>query len=274
MILDQIIDGTKAKLQRKLEADPDCTIIKAKADELRDIRAHESKRSFYKALHAPDGHLALIAEIKRASPSVGSINESLDPAIIAGEYEKFGASALSVLTEDSYFKGDISDLERAKKSVSLPILRKDFIIHPYQIYESFIVGADAILLIACALSATVLTQLYQLAGAYMLDALVEVHNKEDIDKILAIEPRIIGINNRDLTTFTVDITTTAQLIPYIKEKTRGIEPVIVSESGIKTKREAKFVVDHGARAILVGEALVKSNRREELIRELINPFKA
>ncbi|MGA1868109.1 MAG: indole-3-glycerol phosphate synthase TrpC [bacterium] len=271
MILDQIIENVKATLQKKLVLDPHLDMIKAKTDECKYKRDKDQSKSFYEALQPAENQLALIAEIKRASPSKGMINESLHSGKVAKEYEKYGASALSVLTEEAYFKGNLSDLEQVKQSVSLPVLRKDFIIHPYQVYESYNAGADAILLIVCALPADDLKDLYQCARTLMLDVLVEVHTKEDIEKIRAIEPRIIGINNRDLTTFKVDITTTARLIPYVRDRSKGKEPVIVSESGIKTGNDAKFVLHHGAQAILVGEAVVKSTQREELIGQLIHP---
>jgi len=271
MILDEIIEKKKDRLKQKIGQDPRLVKIKDRADKIKAQKDISKRCDFYHALSSSENKLAVIAEVKRASPSLGLIDEALDIGKLLIEYEKSGASAISVLTEEDYFFGNLAYLTEAKDTIFLPVLRKDFIIHPYQIYESIIAGADAILLIASVLSSSDLKELYTLAGCYGLDVLLEVHNEADIDKGLAIEPRIIGINNRDLTTFKVDLNTTAKLIPYILKMGNLKKPLIVSESGIKTKDDARFVSDHGAQAVLVGEALVKSNERHNLIQQLINP---
>lgn len=271
MILDQIIERKKERLKEKIEQDPSLVKIKNFADKTKALKDKSTRCDFYHALCTKGDKLSVIAEVKRASPSRGFIDEALNIEDLLIEYEKIGASAISVLTEEDYFFGKLAYLTEARNTISIPLLRKDFIIHPYQIYESVVAGADAILLIACALSPSDLKELYTLARGYGLDVLLEVHNKEDIDKGIAIEPRIIGINNRDLTTFKVDLDTTAKLIPYIEKNCNYRRPLVVSESGIKTKDDARFVLDHGAGAVLVGEALVKSKERHNLIQQLKNP---
>ncbi|HXE72570.1 MAG TPA: indole-3-glycerol phosphate synthase TrpC [Candidatus Nitrosotenuis sp.] len=216
-------------------------------------------RDFLAALRGP--RLRVIAEIKRASPSRGPLCADLDPAERARAYEQGGAAALSVLTEPHYFQGSLDDLRRARAACSLPVLRKDFLLEPWEIYESRAAGADAILLIAAALAPEGLGEMLELARNLGMEALVEVHDEEELRAVLPKGPRIIGINNRDLATFQVDLETTRRLAP-------GIPPgvVRVSESGISSAQDVERLgaVD----AVLVGEALVGARDPRPLLTRL------
>lgn len=213
--------------------------------------------------------MSLIAEVKRASPSAGIIREDFDPVEVSRIYQEHGASAISVLTESRYFQGALGFVPQIREVVSLPILRKDFIFDEYQIYESKAYGADAILLIAAILSDQKMTGLMNLAREVGLDVLVEVHSEEELKRVLATEAQIIGINNRDLKTMKVDLKTTARLAPKAIAKNQDQNRVIVSESGINTFEDVKFVREAGAHAILVGESLMRGGDIGEKVRELI-----
>ncbi len=219
-------------------------------------------RDFRGALRAPG--ISLIAEVKKASPSKGVLLEGVPPVEIAGLYEQGGASAISVLTDARYFKGCLEDLVSVQQAVGLPVLRKEFIIDPYQIYEARAANADAILLIVKCLSDGELSEFMALAKELGLACLVETHDAPEIERALALGAHIIGINNRDLNTFDVDLTTTLKL--------KKIVPgghVLVSESGIHTRDHVKLLEDGGVDAILVGEALVTSGNIVQKIRELL-----
>ncbi|WP_338754600.1 indole-3-glycerol phosphate synthase TrpC [Bacillus sp. FJAT-52991] len=206
----------------------------------------------------------LIAEIKRASPSKGAINLTVDPQHQAQIYENSGADAISVLTDESFFKGTMADLKDVRTKVDVPILCKDFIIDPIQIDRAEQAGANVILLIAAALHQQQLQELYEYAKERELDVLLEVHNEEEMERALAINATIIGINNRDLNTFQVDLATTERLLQVYDQP----DIVFVSESGIQTKEDVKRVRSAGARAILVGETLMKSSDIPRTIEEL------
>lgn len=210
-------------------------------------------RLFQKNISQP-GKLSLIAEIKKASPSRGIIRADFDAVKIARVYEEAGAAALSVLTEEHFFKGDLGTLERIRKDTGIPILRKDFIIDEFQIYESYVYGADAILLIAQILEDKRLRDFIALAQRLSLDCLVEVHDEENLKKALAANARIIGINNRDLNSFQTDLSTTRRLRPLIPE-----DKIVVSESGIKTSEDVKTLKGLGVNAVLIGEAFLDSS---------------
>jgi len=199
------------------------------------------------------GALALIAEVKKASPSAGVIAEDFDPVAIARAYEAAGAHAVSVLTDEQFFQGHLRYLKEVRDAVSLPVLRKDFTIHEVQIFEAAVAGADAILLIVAALDDATLRRLFGIAELCQLDALVEVHTFEEMDRALESGARIIGINNRDLATFKVDLGTTERL-----SEEAPPEVILISESGLKTREDAQRVADCGCDAILVGEALMRS----------------
>jgi len=210
-------------------------------------------------------NLRLIAEVKRASPSRGVLCPDLDPVKLAGSYAQGGAAAISVLTESRYFGGSQQDLESIKRALpDIPLLRKDFILKPYQVFESCAWGADAVLLIVAILDDTELGELLSLSHALGMQCLVEVHNRDELERALAHNIRIIGINNRNLQTMTVDINITRQLRPPIP---RG--RIVVSESGIKGRGEAQKLKEWKVNAMLVGEALVTADDVAAKIRELL-----
>lgn len=236
-------------------------IIKEKREEVLRLQnnapvtreRHHPKRSFIQKLQHAD-EIAIVAEFKRSSPSKGIINIGVDPAAQAQLYEKYGASAISVLTDETFFKGSFSDLETIRKTVELPILCKDFIIDPIQIDRAFASGANIILLIVAALEQDQLIKLYQYATALELEVLVEVHNREELERALNIGAKLIGINNRDLKTFQVSLETTETLAATVRQA----GAFLISESGIHQQGDVERVRNAGANGILVGEALMKS----------------
>jgi len=221
-------------------------------------------RSFRDAIDRGPEALGLIAEVKKASPSAGVIAESFDPVQIAKTYESAGANAISVLTDEQFFQGCLAYMTRVRAAVGLPVLRKDFILHEAQIYEASCAGADAILLIVAALDQPELERLLAIATDFQLDALVEVHTLEEMDRALETDARIIGINNRNLATFQVDLATTEQLSEQVPE---GI--TLVSESGIKTAADTRRLLDAGCNAILVGETLMRAEDVHGKVDELV-----
>lgn len=210
--------------------------------------------SFYEALRKPNRHPGLIAEVKKASPSKGVIKEQFAPTEIALSYEAGGADALSVLTDETYFQGNRSFLTEIKRHVNLPVLRKDFIVDPRQIEESRRIGADAILLIVAALEINQLQEFYQLASEKGLDCLVEVHSEGELKSLLQVfTPKIIGVNNRDLTVFKTSLDQSEKLADLIPK-----EVLFISESGISSNEDIKRVKSFGADGVLVGEALMRA----------------
>jgi indole-3-glycerol phosphate synthase len=220
-------------------------------------------RGFMEAIsqHAP---MAVIAEIKRASPSVGIIREDVDLQRIASAYEAGGACAISVLTETHFFKGDLSYLHLIKEKISLPVLQKDFILDPFQIYEGRALGADAILLIASLLDREELKDFVGLVQNLQMVPLIEVHNESDLEKTSNLNLSLIGINNRDLRTFEVDLKTTLRLKREIHSKAK-----VISESGIKSSDDVRLLREAGVDGILVGEILMRSSNPASKIRELL-----
>lgn len=208
--------------------------------------------------------LRVIAEIKRASPSSGTIRDPLDAAELAAAYQEAGACAISVLTDGRFFKGSLQDLAVARAAVGLPVLRKEFIITPYQIYESRAHRADAVLLIAAALDPSQLMEYHSLAKSLSLHPLVEVHTLAELETAHKAGATLIGINNRDLTTFETRLETTFNLLPHVPPET-----VVVSESGIGRAEEVRRLAGAGVDAILVGEVLLKSPDPREKLRELL-----
>jgi indole-3-glycerol phosphate synthase len=242
--LDEIIAQKHLEVQRLLP----------RAEKLRAAAAlRDDVRSFYDALRADPTRLSMIAEVKRASPSAGTIAADFDPLTIARGYEKAGANALSVLTDEKYFQGRLEYLTLIREQVDIPCLRKDFIIHEAQIFEAVVAGADAILLIVAALDQPTLEHLLEVASTFQLDALVEVHDLPELERALATDARIIGVNNRNLKHFTVDLGTTEKLAEEVPE-----DVVLVAESGIKTVADAIRLAEAGADALLVGETLMRS----------------
>lgn len=225
-----------------------------RAGELREAALQrEDFRPFAAALQRGPAALALIAEVKKASPSAGVIAADFDPVAIAQQYEAAGAHCVSVLTDEPFFQGHLSHLTRIRQAVALPCLRKDFIIHDTQIHEAVVAGADAILLIVAALTQPELVALQRTAEVCRLDVLVEVHTREELDRALDLGVRLLGINNRNLTTFTVDLATTEALSQQVPD---GV--ILVSESGLKTRADTQRVFAAGCDAILVGESLMRT----------------
>ena len=253
-ILDEIVDWKRHEIARIRDMRP-----------LRDVRAamvrSPTARSLVTALRHPG--VSLIAEIKRVSPSKGLLRPNLDPAALAQAYEANGARAISVLTDQRFFQGDLQDLTAVRQATSLPVLRKDFILDRYQVYEARAAGADAVLLIVAALSHEDLWSLYRLTRELDMDALIEVHNADELVRALRIDPRIIGINNRNLRTFQVDLGTTAQLRPLVPP-----DIVLVAESGVHSAADVHRLADVGVDAVLVGEAIVMAADVGPKVREL------
>jgi indole-3-glycerol phosphate synthase len=227
-------------------------------------RIAQQKPTLDLALALKGDHIRLIAEVKQASPSRGMLIPNFNPIELAQTYAEGSAAAISVLTEENYFMGSIEHLAEIKEVVGLPLLRKDFIFDPYQVYESRAYGADALLLIAAILNQEQLKELVSLSDSLGLRCLVEVHNKGEVERAILSEAEIIGINNRDLNTFTIDITTTRRLRPLIPK-----ERIVVSESGIKSKRDIEKLGKWGVDAVLVGEALVTASDIPTKMKELI-----
>lgn len=207
---------------------------------------------------------ALIGEIKKASPSAGLIRPNFDPAALARGYQEGGAACLSVLTNERYFQGDVEHLRTARAAVKLPVLRKDFIVDPWQIYESRAIGADAVLLIMAALSDEEAREFEALARALDMDVLAEVHEPRDLERALGLETSLIGINNRNLKTLKTDLNITVQLAPQVPP-----DRFLVTESGIATHADIERLVAVGARCFLVGESLMREPDVAEAARKLL-----
>jgi indole-3-glycerol phosphate synthase len=255
MILEQIVDSTrKSVAKRKLQM-PLADLEKA-------ISSLPSSKDFAATLQGDS--IKLIAEIKRASPSKGLLCPNLDAASLARTYSRSGAAAISVLTESEYFLGSFTDLEVVRSAVGLPLLCKDFIVDQYQIYEARAHGADAVLLIAAILTQSELESLLKIAHSLGMSAVVEVHNRNELTRILKLSPQIIGINNRNLADFSVNVETTLKLRSLIPE-----DVLVISESGIHTHENVLRLQEAGVNAILVGEALVTSTDPAAKINELL-----
>ena len=239
--------------------------LRDRAAELRTAALQRNDfRNFRFGLDRKGEGLGLIAEVKKASPSAGTISEEFDPEEIALSYEAAGAHAVSVLTDAPFFHGHLDHLREVRRAVKLPVLRKDFILDEVQIHEASCAGADAILLIVAALEQEKLVRLMREAEICQLDALVEVHTMEELDRALDADASIIGINNRDLTTLQVDLGVTEHLSEQVPD-----EVLLVSESGIKTGADTARLIDCGVDAILVGESLMRSTDVEALVRQLL-----
>lgn len=233
-----------------------------------NIKKSFSTRSLSAALKSVV-NISIIAEIKKASPSMGVLRENFNPVEIALIYEANGASAISVLTDEKFFQGSLSYLTKVRSTVRLPVLRKDFIVDPYQIYEAREAGADAILLIAALLSKEELQDFLLLSSELEMDCLVEVHSENELKTVLQTNASIIGINNRDLKTFKTDLETTLRLRPLIPSG-----KIIVSESGIKSRKDIEVLLENGVNAVLVGETLMKSNNIPGKLHELLGITKS
>ncbi len=272
-ILDTIVEEKKREIARL----PNRPIA---AGDLRDLMLERNeRRDFLGALrnpssisHLPSSNIALIAEVKKASPSAGVICKDFDPVRIAKEYEAAGASCLSVLTDEKFFQGSLDYLRQIRAAVKLPLLRKDFIIDERQILEAIEWGADAILLIVAILDDERLKKFHALAVDAGLTVLVEVHDEAELERALALNAPLIGVNNRNLKTFSVDLGTTERLAAKIAthaKQTNVPAPLLVAESGIHSKADVQRVAAAGAKAILVGESIVKEGNIPAKVRELI-----
>ncbi|MBL7158549.1 MAG: indole-3-glycerol phosphate synthase TrpC [Candidatus Omnitrophica bacterium] len=256
MILSKIINAKRKEI--------DVARSKMPEAKLKELAGKIYAKSSFKRNIGRPHHVDLIAELKKASPSQGIIRGDFNPLKIALTYQANGASALSVLTDERFFEGSLHTLKELKSKVTLPILRKDFIIDEYQIYESLYWGADAILLIANILTEEELCGFYKIAKRLGMDVMVEVHSEEDLEKALKSGASIIGINNRDLNTFRVDLAITQRLIRLIPPN-----KIKVSESGIKTYEDVMFLKSLGADAVLIGEAFMKADDIASKIREIM-----
>jgi indole-3-glycerol phosphate synthase len=250
--LDPILAATRAGVARRSEMVPMAALEREDSDEL---------RSLTDALARPG--LSVIAEHKRRSPSAGAIRADLALTDVVRAYERGGASALSILTEGPSFGGSLDDLRAARAVSGLPVLRKDFIVDPYQVHESFAAGADAILLIVAALSDTDLSLMFSAARELGLSVLVEVHDERELDAALALGAPIIGINNRDLTTLEVDTRRTLDLFPRV-----GGHALVVAESGFSRRDQLDELARAGVDGVLIGEALMRAPDIEAACREL------
>jgi len=258
MILDEIVAHKRKELERLKVAVPLVSLEKR-------LKGLEHPRGF-KATLAQSSGISLIAEIKKASPSAGVIRKDVDPVKIAKLYEALGASAISVLTDERFFQGTLASMKEVTESVHIPVLRKDFIIDAYQIYEARAFGADAVLLIAALLSDAQLRSFLALCRKLHLGTLMEVHTKPERDRAIEAGADVIGINNRNLKTFAVDLSTTLGLASGIPEET-----LCVSESGIKTPDDIKCLKEAGVDAVLVGTAFMEAKDIEAKVKELFPP---
>ena len=259
MILEQIVASTRKSLAEQKAKTPLAKLKKV-------IGCQDPPRDFVNSLQGQT--ISLIAEVKRASPSKGLLRQDLAAASLARIYSKSGAAAISVLTEPDYFWGSFADLEAVRTEVKLPVLCKDFIIDRYQIYRARAHGADAVLLITAILTQDELTNLLETAHSLGMAALVEVHNQDELTGALPLSPRVIGINNRNLVSFSVDLETTFSLRPLVPP-----DVAVVSESGIHTRDDVLRLREADVNAILVGEALVTSANPAAKIDELLGGVK-
>src|SRR5580704_11398861 len=257
-VLREIVDHKRIEVDRAKSAIPARELERRLADA-------PAVRGFAAAL-AARGPVALIAEVKRASPSAGVIRDDIDPVAVARNYERFGAACLSVLTDEKFFRGSLDDLVQVRQAVSIPVLRKDFLIDRYQVLEARAAGADCVLLIAECLDHCRLRELFFFASELGMDALVEIYDAENLDRVLELEPALVGVNNRDLRTFVTDLNHTLDLAPRVAAQT-----ILVSESGIRTGDDVARLQAAGVRAILVGETLMRATDLGTTMAELLAP---
>jgi indole-3-glycerol phosphate synthase len=255
--LGDLVGATREAVHRRKRERP-------LADLEREAGSQPEGRPFAEALSRPG--TSLIAEHKRRSPSAGTIREGVSCAEVVSAYERGGAAALSVLTEEAHFGGSLADLHEARAASELPVLRKDFTIDPYQLYEAKAAGADAVLLVVGSMTADELARLYREAHALDLDAIVEIHDEEELDQALEVDADVLGINNRDLEDFSVDIQRTFDLLADVPAG-----KVVVSESGIQSREQIDELEQVGVDAVLIGEALMRAPDPEEAVRQLTRP---
>ncbi|MAM87126.1 indole-3-glycerol phosphate synthase TrpC [Allohahella sp. A8] len=259
-ILKTIVNRKREEVEERSLRNPQSNMMEA-------LATVPPPRGFLRAIqHKLDrGMPAVIAEIKKASPSKGVIREDFDPARIAQQYEKAGAACLSVLTDIDYFQGSDSYLQQARAACSLPVLRKDFIIDPYQIYEARLIGADCILLIAACLEVEQMHSLHDLARSLQLDVLVEVHNESELSAALTLGTPLLGINNRNLHTFEVSLDTTTRLLHKIPAG-----KIVVTESGITSREDVDHMQRNGVFSFLVGESFMRADDPGAALEALFN----
>ena len=255
----------KKILDRKAEEVAERQAKTSLADLEKQIRTADKCRGFTHALTERISHKrpAVIAEIKKASPSKGLIREHFEPAAIAESYAENGAACLSVLTDKDFFQGDEEYLRQARDACRLPVIRKDFMIDPWQVAESRAIGADCILLIVAALEPARMQELAASAREYGMDFLVEVHNRKELDQALLLDADLIGINNRDLHTFKTSLTVTYELLPDIPDGA-----AVITESGIHIREDVEEMLDHGVYGFLVGESFMRAQEPGEKLKEL------
>jgi indole-3-glycerol phosphate synthase len=257
MFLEKIVGVKKAEVRERKS--------RARQKEMEDhIPFLPAPRNFIEAL-SRNAPVAVIAEIKRASPSLGTINGDADILQYAREYAKGGAAAVSVLTEAHFFKGNLTFLRMVKEEIPLPVLQKDFILDPFQIYEGRVSGGDAVLLIAAILDREQLIDFVNLAKSLHMTPLVEIHDEDDLKKISGLDLPLVGINNRNLKTFEVDLETTLRLKKGIPSSIK-----VISESGIKNPKDVSLLREAGVDAVLVGEVLMRAPQPASKIKELLN----
>lgn len=263
-ILDKIVEQKKCEIAQLPHGHASPSAIAAA------LLVRGERRDFLQALQNPRrGSIALIAEVKKASPSAGVICPNFDPVRIAREYETAGATCLSVLTDETFFQGSLEYLKQIRQTVKLPLLRKDFIIDERQILEGIQWGADAILLIVAILSDDQLKHFHTVATQAGLTVLVEVHDEVELERALAIQAPLIGVNNRNLKTFTVDLGTTERLAERLEIAGKLRSTLLVAESGIHTRADVERLARCGASAILVGESLMRHGKIETKVQELL-----
>ncbi len=263
-ILEEIVWQKEVEVDKMRERVPLLDLQK----KVRDL---PPTRPFRDALRASTSHPAVIAEVKKASPSKGVIRADFDPVAIAQAYERGGATCLSVLTDEKFFQGSFDNLSLIRAITELPLLCKEFIIYPYQMYQARVSGADAILLIAAILSDKDLQYFLKIAKTLSLTALIEVHTLEELDRVLALEGvDLIGINNRNLEDFSVDLQTTCDLMAQRHDQFQARDILLVSESGLHTPADLQRVTAAGATAVLIGESLIKQPDPGVALTQLLN----
>ncbi len=256
MILDRIIQEKRIEVEKAKRNSP----LESIGSELEKT---QPAKDFFKAIE-PDGRVKIIAEIKWASPSKGILRKDFNPTEIAKGYSDGGASAISVLTDRKFFKGDLTHLRAVRSAVETPLLRKDFTIDPYQVYEARLYGADAVLLIASVLGTETIKELLAVTHSLGMNAIVEVHNEVELEKAILAGSRIIGINNRDLKTFNVSLDVSIRLSKLIPK-----EKIVISESGIVTNEDIKRLREEGIYAVLIGETFMRAENPGKQLEKLL-----
>ncbi|MEH2373641.1 indole-3-glycerol phosphate synthase TrpC [Nostoc sp.] len=263
-ILEEIVLHKKQEVAQMQQELPLASLRK-------QLNAAPTVRNFLTALQENPNQPSLIAEVKKASPSRGIIRADFDPVAIAQAYERGGAACLSVLTDHKFFQGSFDNLRGVQSHVSLPLLCKEFIINPYQIYLARTAGADAVLLIAAILSDRELQDFLRVIHDLGMNALVEVHTLAELDRVLKLDDlHLVGINNRNLEDFTLDLGTTQQLLAQRQQQLQSLDITVVSESGLYTPADLSLVAEAGVRAVLVGESLIKQSDVEQAVRNLLS----